>query len=164
MLLENEEYPQDMRVAREATALARNGYEVTVICQARGREPWYEMCEGVRVYRYPAMFVDGGVLSYLWEYGYSVAIALCHIKPTFIVQQPEITHHGTHGFAGDECKRIPKIGLRDLQCHEAQVLPAPGIRIETERRRSDRGPRIMAARDGGPDDRKEIRAHDEVVA
>ena len=76
MLLENEAYPVDLRVAREATSLARNGYEVTVICKANAQQPWYEIVGGVRVYRYPAIFRDGGVLSYLWEYGYSVSAAL----------------------------------------------------------------------------------------
>jgi glycosyltransferase involved in cell wall biosynthesis len=72
MLLENSTYPQDPRVRREAKALADAGYQVSVICPAGPGQPWRERLDGVRIYRYPAPPAASGILSYLWEYGYSM--------------------------------------------------------------------------------------------
>jgi glycosyltransferase involved in cell wall biosynthesis len=73
MLLENLPYPQDVRVRREATALAAVGYRVTVICPAAPGQPSRETVDGVRVYRYAPPRAASGFLGYLWEYGYSMA-------------------------------------------------------------------------------------------
>lgn len=51
MLLENS-YPGDTRVRNEASLLASNGYDVTVISFKRPGQPTYEMVGGVRVYRF----------------------------------------------------------------------------------------------------------------
>jgi glycosyltransferase involved in cell wall biosynthesis len=75
MLLENNPYPQDPRVRREARALTDAGYQVTIICPSDPKQPWRELVDGVRVYRYPAPPSPSGVLGYLWEYGYSMAAA-----------------------------------------------------------------------------------------
>src|SRR5262249_37841789 len=72
MLLENSTYPQDPRVRKEAKALADAGYQVSVICPAGLGQPWREMLDGVCIYRYPAPPAASGILSYLWEYGYSM--------------------------------------------------------------------------------------------
>ena len=72
MLLENSTYPRDPRVRREAKALADAGYQVSVICPAGLGQPWREMLDGVRIYRYPAPPAASGILGYLWEYGYSM--------------------------------------------------------------------------------------------
>ena len=42
MLLQNNSYPQDGRVFREATALKAAGYEITVISPGRPGQPWHE--------------------------------------------------------------------------------------------------------------------------
>jgi glycosyltransferase involved in cell wall biosynthesis len=73
MLLENLPYPQDVRVRREATALAAAGYRVTVICPSAPGQPSRETVNGVRVYRYAPPRAASGFLGYLWEYGYSMA-------------------------------------------------------------------------------------------
>ena len=73
MLLENNSYPEDPRVRREARALAAAGYQVTVICPSNGNQPWHETLEGVRVYRFPPPPPANTFLGYLWEYGYSMA-------------------------------------------------------------------------------------------
>jgi glycosyltransferase involved in cell wall biosynthesis len=72
MLLENLPFPQDVRVRREALALAAAGYRVTVICQAAAGQPSREMVNDVLVYRYPAPPVANGFLGYVFEYGYSM--------------------------------------------------------------------------------------------
>ena len=73
MLVENLPYPRDVRVRQEALALAGDGCQVTVIAQRGPRQAWRERVEGVRVYRYPAPPPAEGLLSYAWEYGYSLA-------------------------------------------------------------------------------------------
>lgn len=76
MLLENCSYPRDGRVRREALALTEAGFEVTVIAPGLPGQPRTEMVRGVRVYRYPEPRAGGGLLGYVWEYGYSLAAAL----------------------------------------------------------------------------------------
>lgn len=73
MLLENNPYPQDVRVRQEAEALTAAGYAVTVICPSALEQPWQGTYNGVRVYRYPAALATSGFLGYLWEYSYSMA-------------------------------------------------------------------------------------------
>lgn len=73
MLLENNPYPQDGRVRREAISLVSAGYQVSVICPARSGQPRHETISDVRVYRYPAPPEANGSLGYFWEYGYSMA-------------------------------------------------------------------------------------------
>ena len=73
MLLENLPFPQDLRVRREAFALASAGYKVSVICPSAKGQPSHEIVNGVAVYRYPAPRPAQGFLSYLWEYAYSMA-------------------------------------------------------------------------------------------
>ncbi len=77
MLLENNPYPEDGRVRREAMSLTRAGYRVTVVSPAAADQPRTELVDDVRVYRYPAPKERDGILGYLMEYGYSmVACAL----------------------------------------------------------------------------------------
>lgn len=72
MLLENNPYSQDNRVKREAQALAQAGYHVSVICPMPKKGKTFEVAApGIHVYQYPLVGGGGGVLSYLWEYGYS---------------------------------------------------------------------------------------------
>ena len=73
MLLENQTYPRDFRVRREATALTAAGYRVSVICPAGPGQPFRETLDGVHVYRYPQPQEAHGFLGYLWEYGFAMA-------------------------------------------------------------------------------------------
>jgi glycosyltransferase involved in cell wall biosynthesis len=77
MLLENNPYPQDSRVRREAQTLATAGYRVAVICPAAPGQPRRETLDGVRVYRFPAPPSASGFWGYLKEYSYSMAAAFC---------------------------------------------------------------------------------------
>src|SRR5207253_762823 len=52
MVVENFPYISDPRVRNESRTLAANGYKVSVICPAKGREPWHEIAEGVSIYRF----------------------------------------------------------------------------------------------------------------
>jgi glycosyltransferase involved in cell wall biosynthesis len=73
MLLENCSYPEDTRVLQEAQALAADGYEVAVICPKEAGQRWHECADGVHLYRYPAPPAASSLLTYLWEYGYTMA-------------------------------------------------------------------------------------------
>lgn len=75
MLLENNPYPQDTRVRREARALTSAGYQVSVISPAQHGQPWRELLDSVCVYRFPLPLLGHGFLGYLWEYGYSMLMA-----------------------------------------------------------------------------------------
>lgn len=71
MLVENNAYPFDVRVRREARVLHGAGYRVSVI-SPRGRgQRWCEDVDGVAAYRYPAPPGGSGLLGYAFEFGYS---------------------------------------------------------------------------------------------
>jgi glycosyltransferase involved in cell wall biosynthesis len=74
MLLENESYPDDSRVALEAGSLHDAGWQVSVICPTGVSRQTYENVDGVHVYRYPKPPELSGFVGYLWEYGYSLTV------------------------------------------------------------------------------------------
>lgn len=72
MLLENHPYPQDSRVRQEAAVLVSAGYQVSVIAPAGPGQPWHDIHNAVRVYRYPAPPNANGLLGYVLEYGWAM--------------------------------------------------------------------------------------------
>src|SRR5882762_8300007 len=92
MLLENLPYPQDLRVRREAVALAAAGYRVSVICPAAQGQPRRETVNGVRVYRFSAPLSANGFLGYLWEYGYSMAASFVLSLVVFFGEGFDVVH------------------------------------------------------------------------
>jgi glycosyltransferase involved in cell wall biosynthesis len=77
MLLENDTYPQDTRVLKEATTLTENDYRVTLVCPRGKGQPLRETADGVEVYRYPRLSVGGGSLGLALEYAWAmVALTL----------------------------------------------------------------------------------------
>lgn len=92
MLLENNPYPQDGRVRREAQALIEAGYRVSVICPKSKGQPWQEIVDGVRAYRYPAPPEARSFLGYLWEYGYSLIAAFILSLFVFLRDGFDIMH------------------------------------------------------------------------
>jgi len=70
IIVENLPVPFDSRVWKEACALQKDGYEVTVLCpKGKGCAKGYELLEGVHVYRHPMPPEGNSPLGYLWEYG-----------------------------------------------------------------------------------------------
>jgi glycosyltransferase involved in cell wall biosynthesis len=70
MLLENNPYPQDVRVRAEAESLVKAGHQVTVVAPRGRRQPRRERIGGVDVLRF--RLVDGssrGALGFVLEYG-----------------------------------------------------------------------------------------------
>lgn len=94
MLLENNPFPQDGRVRREAQTLANAGYAITVISpRARGKQqPYHEVWDGIRVYRYPAPPEFDGVLGYGLEYGWSLVAAFVLVLYMFVRHGFDVIH------------------------------------------------------------------------
>lgn len=67
-LVENNPYPRDPRVRPHAEALAAAGYQVAVICPRGQGQPWRDLINGVRVYRFPVLVSGTTVASYLAEF------------------------------------------------------------------------------------------------
>lgn len=84
MLLENNPYPQDVRVRMEAQELVQAGYQVSIICpkDPDKTEPWRENVDGVYAYRYPTPPELDSFLGFVVEYGYSLIMGFIY---TFIV-------------------------------------------------------------------------------
>jgi glycosyltransferase involved in cell wall biosynthesis len=76
LLVENNGFPRDFRVRREAHVLRDRGYEVSVICPREGDEPWRECVDGVHVYRFPHPPSGDGVLGYAMEFGFATLAML----------------------------------------------------------------------------------------
>jgi glycosyltransferase involved in cell wall biosynthesis len=70
ILLQNEPVPSDRHVWNQSTALARAGYDVTVICpsgEPRDREAFDEI-DGVVIHRYRPLSTGEGAVGYALEY------------------------------------------------------------------------------------------------
>ena len=74
--MENNPYPSDFRVRREAHALRDDGFEVTVIAPRGSTQPSSEKIEGISVYRFPAPLGGVGLLSYVIEFVYATLAML----------------------------------------------------------------------------------------
>lgn len=92
MLVQNNPYPQDPRVRREARALADAGYQVSVISPALPGQPWRETLDGVRAYRYPLPPAANGFLGYLLEYGYSMVMLFLVSLLVFLREGFDVIH------------------------------------------------------------------------
>jgi glycosyltransferase involved in cell wall biosynthesis len=69
IIVENLAVPFDRRVWSEATALARNGYEVSVICpKGKNATASYEVIDGIHIFRHWMPLEASGMTGYLVEY------------------------------------------------------------------------------------------------
>lgn len=69
VIVENLAVPFDRRVWSEATALARNGYDVSVICpKGKNATATHEVLEGVHIFRHWMPLEASGVSGYVLEY------------------------------------------------------------------------------------------------
>lgn len=76
ILVENLSVPFDQRVWREATALVRAGYQVSVICP-KGKKfdtEFHEVIKGVSIYRYGAFEASLGLAAYFFEFGQALVM------------------------------------------------------------------------------------------
>jgi glycosyltransferase involved in cell wall biosynthesis len=69
IIVENLPVPFDRRVWSEATALTRNGYDVSVICpKGRNATASHEVIDGIHIYRHWMPLEASGKAGYLLEY------------------------------------------------------------------------------------------------
>lgn len=83
-------YPQHGHVRRDAEALARAGYDVTVIALQRDGQARHERVNGIDVHRLPLAHRRGSLVSYALEYGRLIGLVLLlltklHLKKRFRV-------------------------------------------------------------------------------
>ena len=71
LLVENNAYPFDVRVRREALALLSAGFRVFVISPRGKGQPWAENVNGVEAFRFPAPPGGSGLIGYMFEFGYA---------------------------------------------------------------------------------------------
>lgn len=76
LIVENNSYPEDFRVRREAHTLRDAGLMVSVIAPRGHAKVWTETIEGINVYRYPNPPKGIGFLGYVFEFGYSTLAIL----------------------------------------------------------------------------------------
>lgn len=76
LVVENNAYPQDFRVRREAQALCDAGYRVSVVAPRAPGQSWTESLDGIDVYRFPPPRGGNGVLGYALEFGYATLAIL----------------------------------------------------------------------------------------
>ena len=100
IVVENLPVPLDRRVWLEATTLVKAGYQVSIISPTgQGCIEAFEIREGVRIYRYPAVLEgSGGAVSYVKEYSsallhwfrlalkHSLALVTWHLIQVFITR------------------------------------------------------------------------------
>src|SRR4051794_39216626 len=75
IIIENVPFERDSRVQREAQALLRNGYRVSVISPSGHGTPRPGL-DDVRSYHYPAVRERASRWGFLWEYTYSMTMIL----------------------------------------------------------------------------------------
>lgn len=71
LLVENNAYPDDVRVRREAEALRDAGCEVAVIAPRAHAQPWWELVDRISAYRFPMPPAGHGVVGYAVEFLYA---------------------------------------------------------------------------------------------
>lgn len=87
ILVENLPSPFDRRVWQEATTLASNGYEVSIICPTgKGYEKKHEVIDGIQILRYNLPAEAEGALGYLVEY--SVALFWSLVLTLKVLRRP----------------------------------------------------------------------------
>ena len=101
MLLENNGYPGDTRVRREALALVDAGFKVTVIAPKEGPQEPYEVVNGVSVYRYPAPHEHDSVI------GFCVGVYILNSCSFFCIAQSV----GARRFSGNSCTQSARYPL-----------------------------------------------------
>lgn len=76
MLVENNGFPRDCRVRREAYALRDHGCQVSIVCPREADQYWHEDLDGVEIFRFPSPPSGSGLFSYTLEFGYATLAML----------------------------------------------------------------------------------------
>lgn len=92
MVVENNAYPDDVRVRSEAETLAQAGHNITVIAPRDPGQPWCETVGDVRVFRFPRPPSGRGVLGYASEFGYATLVATCLVMWRWLRDGLDVVH------------------------------------------------------------------------
>lgn len=137
MLLENNPYPQDVRVRSEAESLARAGYTVTVAAPRQAGQTWRERIGGVKVRRYRMPQLPSTPIGFVVEYAVANArlhfIALWELAKgveAIHLHNPPDTLFGV-AFLARLLRRKVVFDHHDLapELFEAKLGPSPVVRL-----------------------------------
>jgi glycosyltransferase involved in cell wall biosynthesis len=92
MVLENNRYPLDSRVRKEAESLVESGLSVEVLAPRQADRPIRERIRGVQVMRYPLPDGDGALLGTLFEYLVALAVITTLVVPRLVRSRKGILH------------------------------------------------------------------------
>ncbi|MBU0507917.1 glycosyltransferase family 4 protein [bacterium] len=92
ILVENLSVPFDRRVWQEATTLARNGYQVSVICPRMVDRRPFETIENVAIYRYPLPYTARRALGYFIEYPWAITLTFFYALYVFFRRGFRVIH------------------------------------------------------------------------
>jgi glycosyltransferase involved in cell wall biosynthesis len=92
LLVENNPYPFDVRVRREALALRDAGCQVTVVSPRARDQCWAESIDGVSVRRFPSPPGGSGLVSYAFEFIYSTFAMLVLSVWVTLVRRVHVVH------------------------------------------------------------------------
>jgi glycosyltransferase involved in cell wall biosynthesis len=94
IIVENLPVPFDPRVWKEACSLHENGYQVTVLCpQGKNYKKYYELLNGIHIYRHPTPREGNSAWSYIWEFS-------CALFWEFLFASWIYMHRGFHVIQG----------------------------------------------------------------
>lgn len=92
LLVENNAYPFDVRVRREALALRDAGCRVTVISPRGSGQRWSETVDGVEVRRFPMPPGGSGLVSYAFEFVYATLAMLVLALWVSLFSRVDVVH------------------------------------------------------------------------
>ncbi|MBK6909810.1 MAG: glycosyltransferase family 4 protein [bacterium] len=92
VLVENLSVPFDRRVWQESLALARAGYQVSVICPRMVDKKPFEMLEGVAIYRYPMPYTANRAIGYALEYSWAMLFTFLYACFVFVRRGFKVVH------------------------------------------------------------------------
>jgi glycosyltransferase involved in cell wall biosynthesis len=92
MVLENNDYPRDSRVRKEAETLASVGWDVEVLAPRVDGQPRHEVCNGVRVRRFRLRDGKGTMRGTAAEYLHALFAVTALVLVRVALRRPGIVH------------------------------------------------------------------------
>jgi glycosyltransferase involved in cell wall biosynthesis len=92
ILVENLSVPFDRRVWQEASTLAKNGRQVSVICPRMVDRKPFELIDGVTIYRYPLPYTARRAAGYAIEYPWAMMLTFLYAVYVFFRRGFKVIH------------------------------------------------------------------------
>lgn len=116
-------YPFELNVKREAEALLREGFAVTVICLRQDGEAGYERVNGIDVYRLPVGHRRGKILRYVFEYNAFFILASFKLVRLFLKNRFDVIQVNTMPDALVFTALVPKLFGAKVVLHMHEPMP-----------------------------------------